>query len=330
MAQITLFLQKAFASLGSRVIPLGMIAFELLKCAKAHSYVETLGSHSDSLHRWIKQSYLDDFQRSFEMVVRKNLMLLGVSRARLSVDVTPEPFYGKSSSPFLFGVKGERWNSEFHYIVISLITRNKSLPLMALPVVVGEGVAKPTVELIKYAQSVFKNISLITFDRGFYSAELIDYLEAHKLRYIIFIPQKRGRIKEYVEQTTTLGKYHHTMKYAKEKSLWKPKTTIVVCKGIDEFPWLFATNINFKTRSEYIYYYKRRWQIETNFRVSDEANIKSKSTNHLIRYFYFLISILLQGLWIVNKNIKEYLPFKKYLDQTEQQLLHKFLEIKSI
>lgn len=330
MRQITFFLQKAFASLKSRVIPLGVIAYELLKCAKANSYVETLGSHSDSFHRWVKSSYLEDFQRSFELIVRKNLKVLGVGRARLAIDITPEPFYGKSASAFLFNVKGERWKSEFHYIVISLITRNKSVPLMALPVMVGQGVARPTIELLKYAQKLFRNISIITFDRGFYNAELIDYLEAHKLRYLIFIPKKKGRITKYVEQTTTFEKYAHNMKYSKEKSTWKPQTTIVVCKGIDEFPWIFATNINFRTRSEYIYWYKRRWQIETNFRVSDEANIKSKSTNHLIRYFYFLTSLLLQGLWIVNKNIKEYTPFKKYLDQIEQKLFYEFLQIRKI
>ncbi|MFW6013855.1 MAG: hypothetical protein ACOCQG_01660 [Candidatus Nanoarchaeia archaeon] len=38
----------------------------------------------------------------------------------------------------------------------------------------------------------------------------------------------------------------------------------------------------------YVLTYKRRWRIETNYGVEDEAKIKSKSINYLIRYFYFL------------------------------------------
>jgi hypothetical protein len=100
-----------------------------------------------------------------------------------------------------------------------------------------------------------------------------------------------------------------------------------VCKGIDEFAWIFATNIRFRTRAEYVWYYKRRWQIETNFRVEDEARIKSKSTSYLVKYFYFLVSLLLHLLWIINKNIKYHAPFKKYLDVIEQALLLDYLEI---
>ena len=105
---------------------------------------------------------------------------------------------------------------------------------------------------------------------------------------------------------------------------------IVVCKDIDDFPWIFATNIHFRTRVEYIWYYKRRWQIETNYRVEDEARIKSKSTNYLIRYFYFLVGLLLHLFWIVNKNLVYYAPFKKYLDIIEHELLLDYMEIGGI
>ena len=64
-----------------------------------------------------------------------------------------------------------------------------------------------------------------------------------------------------------------------------------------------ASTIKFRTRIEYIYYYKRRWQIETNYWAEDEVKINSKSTNCLVRYFYFLVSLLIHLFWIVNKNL---------------------------
>jgi len=328
MSEINSFLQKSFASCESSIIPLGMIAYELVKCAKAHTYVETLGDHADTLHRWVKQGYDEDFKIAFERAVKRALKILGVSHARLAFDVTPEPFYGKTSSLYLFGVdKSKSWNAEFHYAVACLITRKKQIPLMAVPVRVGEGVAKPTIELLDYCQTLFRSIRFAVFDRGYYCAELIDYLVANKIKYLILVPEKRGTISEYIEQTEVLGKYAHKMVYAKAKSKWKPQTTIVVCKGINEYAWVFATNISFNTRVEYIWHYKRRWQIETNFRVEDEARIKSKSTKHIIRYFYFLMSLVFHLFWIVNKNTKYYVPFKKYLDIIEHQLLHDYFNI---
>ncbi|MCD4767339.1 MAG: hypothetical protein K8R34_12575, partial [Methanosarcinales archaeon] len=44
--------------------------------------------------------------------------------------------------------------------------------------------------------------------------------------------------------------------------------------------------------------YKRRWRIETGFRVQDEACIMSKSKDVSIRYFYFAYEQVLQMLWV--------------------------------
>ena len=333
MKNIISFLQKSFDSFNSSIIlPLNMISYHLTKVAKSNSYVETLGKHSDSLHLWVKKSYEEDFQRSFELQVRKAIKHLHISHARLAFDITAEPFYGKTRNFFIFDTpKDKKFNGEFKYITVSLLTRNKQIPLMALPVRLGEGGGgKLSIELLKYCQSLFKIIRFAVFDRGFYIAELIDVLEAEHIRYMILVPEKKGKIKEYIEQTNEFGVFQHQMKYSKDKSTWKPKTRLVICKGIDDFAWIFATNIRFKTRVEYIWYYKRRWQIETNYRVEDEAHIKSKSTNYLIRYFYFIVSQLFRLFWIVSKNIKYYVPFKKYLDIIEHQMLFDNLEIEQI
>lgn len=328
MKQITAFIQKSFQSFSSSIIlPLSKIGYHLVQCAKANTYVETLGEHADTLHLWIKESYEEDFKHSFETQVRKALKHLPTSFAKLAFDITPEPFYGKTRSLYIFNTKGKKYDGEFHFLNVCMIIRNRQIPLMALPLLVGEGAAKKTIDLLEYCQTLFTHIRFAVFDRGFYIAELIDYLESIKIKYLIYVPERGDVIKGYVEQTEELGKFTHQLNYQKEKSSWRPKTKIVVCKGIDDFAWIFATNINFRTRVEYIWYYKKRWQIETNFRVEDEGRIKSKSSNLFIRYFYFLVSLLLHLLWIVNKNIGYYVPYKKYLDIIEHKLLFGYLEI---
>lgn len=333
MSNINSFLQKSFYSFHSSIIlPLGSIAYQLVKVAKSNSYIETLGENADTLHLWIKKSYDMEFKKAFESQARKAIRHLHVSYAQLAFDITSEPFYGRTRGLYIFDTPGDKkFDGEFRFITVCLITRNKQVPLMALPVMMGQGGGgKLAIELLEYCQTLFKKIRLTVFDRGFYAAELIDYLEAKRIRYLILVPERKGKIKDYVEQTEELRMFRHQMTYSKKKSKWRPKTTIVVCKGVDEFSWIFATNIHFRTRVEYIWYYKKRWQIETNYRVEDEARIKSKSTNHLIRYFYFLVGLLLHLLWIVNKNLKQYDPFKKYLDNIEHDLLLDYLGIDGI
>lgn len=313
----------------SIILPLNKISYFLTKCAKSNSYIETLGKHADSLHSWIKRSYEEDFKKSFELQVKKAVKHLHLSRPSLAFDITHEPFYGKTRGLYIFNTnKDKKYDGEFRYLTASIITRNKAIPLMALPVRLGEGVSKLTIDLLEYCQTLFKSIGYAVFDRGFYAGELIDYLESKKIKYLIMVPQKKGRIKDYVEKTRTFGKFSHLLTYEKEKSKWRPKTTMVICKDVeDDFYWIFSTNIQFRTRAEYIWHYKRRWQIETNYRVEDEAHIKSKSTNYIVRYFYFLVSLLLHMLWIVHKNLHDYVQFKKYIDIIEEKLLFRHLGI---
>lgn len=329
MSNINAFLQKSFQSLFSSIIlPLGKISYELVKVAKAHSYVETLGSHADALHDWVKSCYEEDFKESFKATVRKAVKHLDVCYARLAFDITTEPFWGKTENFHIFPSYDKKYDGEFHFITVCLLTRNKQIPLLALPVHLGCITTNLVIELLEFCFELFSKIRFAVFDRGFYIAELIDYLEAKYIKYLILVPERGAVFQRYIAEAGIFGKFRHELSYTKKKSRWKPKTTIVICKDVTkDFSWIFATNIHFRTRCEYLWHYKKRWQIETNFRVEDEGSIKSKSCNYLIRYFYFLISLLLHVLWIVNKNINYYVPFKKYLDIIEQQQLYDYLEL---
>lgn len=324
MKQAIKFLQKTFYSLESRTtISFVLLSYHLTKVAKCNSYMETFSSQSDTLHKWIKQIYEEDLKRAFELQVRKAIRSLNVRYAELAFDITKEPFYGKSRNLYTINCEQTKpYKAEFHYITCCLINKDKQIPLMALPVSYGEQI-KLTIDLLRYCQTLFPKIRFALFDRGFYSAELIDYLEAKKIKYQIFIPAKRGILKELKQNTTYISFYNHTLLYSKAKTKWKPKTTIVTCKQIFGYDWLFATNIARDSPKDYVTLYKRRWQIETNYRVEDEAKIKSKSSNYMVRYFYFLISLLFHLFWIVNKAIKYYVQFKRFIDIVENKLSYK-------
>lgn len=329
MKKITNFLKKVFGSLHSSVSHV-LLAHYLTKVAKCQSYVETFCRHADTLHCWIKRVYDVDISRAFEVQVRQALRHLNVRSAGIAIDFTHEPFYGKSRNLHTINVsKKESYNAVFKYVTCCLITKDKQIPLMALPVRYGQQVSQ-TLNLLRFCISLNFKIRYVLFDRGFYNAELIDFLQSKKLRYLMLVPVRDGIIKSYKDKTNTFAKYNHQLHYTKAKSSWKPTTKLVVCKNQFGYDWMFATNIKLHNPLDYVLLYKRRWQIETNYRVEDEAKIKSKSVNYLIRYFYFMLSMLLHLLWIVNKNTKYYVPFKRYLNIIEQELLYNFFDIARI
>jgi len=314
MISINNFLKKCF---GFSKRKLNLLSHIFSKCAKSNSYVETFSNNADSIHKWIKSSYEEDFKRAFELSVRSIIKKLRIYSAKIIIDITHNSFYGKHRDFHIFNTqKNKKYRGEYQYITCCLQNKGKTIPLMALPVRIGEQV-KLTIDLIKYCQSLFPNIKQILFDRGFYIAELIDYLTANNIKYQILVPKHPGKLTDYILKTDKLNIFEHQLRYSKDKSVWKPKTKIVICKNIFTYDWIFATNINLKSAKNYVLNYKTRWQIETNYRVEDEAKIKSKSTNYLIRYFYFIISQIFHLFWILHKNLNFYVQFKKFLDIIE-------------
>ena len=115
-----------------------------------------------------------------------------------------------------------------------------------------------------------------------------------------------------------IASYEHIRKFNKYRTWITAKTKIVVVKdSIKNYYWCFATNL--KQSLHLICKYKNRWQIETDFRVQDEARIKTKSNIALIRYFYFLASLILVANWEVNRIINPEMCFKKYLKFVQEK-----------
>jgi hypothetical protein len=119
--------------------------------------------------------------------------------------------------------------------------------------------------------------------------------------------------------------FEHSIKYNKDSSEWKIKTTIIARCIDDKTCWCYATNQ--KPSLLLVREYSKRWNIETGFRIHDEARIKSKSKNYLIRFFYHLMGMLLIILWRLQNKI-EYYVFKRYLKFVEYQYYSK--EIKRL
>jgi hypothetical protein len=210
----------------------------------------------------------------------------------------------------------------WQYLNVSIV-EPYFIPLMSIPYTMFSELDNLVIELLKYIKSLPFIVDLLLFDRGFYHAHLIDYLDGKKRGYswpyLILVPNKRAQ-KKYIQQTRDanlrFASYKHTFNYTKDKTEWHPSTTIMVRIIDEQTAWCYATNK--RTSLLLCLEYSKRWNIETGFRIHDEAKIKSKSKNSSIRFFYHLLGMLLIILWRL-ENKECIIVFKRYLKCLEYE-----------
>ena len=318
MSLLKKFIEKTINIFGKLKVKLKDVISSVVEAARTISYVETVSDKADTLHRHVKENDERTLKRAFEFNTRKAIGRMGLGKCTLAIDLTAELYYGKNGKLNVRQKKFEKGTDEtFTYVVLSVV-EPRPLPLMALPYRQGDDLTALVKELLECAKSLPITIQCVLFDRGFYIGDLIDYLSTEKIKYLIFVPQNKA-MKKFIAKTKTIASFCHEMKYNKRKSYWRTQTRIVIIKDstIKNYFWCFATNLR---QSLYlISKYKQRWQIETDFRVHDEARIKTKSNEPIVRYFYFLTSLILLVNWEANRLLHPEICFKKYLKFVQGQ-----------
>lgn len=296
-------------------------AEELVLSALSNSYVETVEGKADSLHLKIKMCDWENFLEIYQLTAKKYVRMLNIKSGILIFDITPEPFYGKTTNHYTIGCEGKKgYKNEFHFLVASLGNESKEekIPLACIPITYGFDYNSALKSMLEYAGRLFR-IKLVLLDRGFYSVDAVSALQGY--RYIMLIPKLDEKIKYYSEIAASHLHFYHKIK---DEVLTR---IVLVRDKSDKFTWSFATDIIMDDPYDYVNWYKKRWRIETNFRVEDEAKIKSKSVFPAIRYFYFLIGLLLHSIWLV---FKRDIPFKKFLIKSYNLIMLENLGIMEI
>ena len=296
---------------------------ELLCAAMANTYLETLGNKADSLHLAIKRVPASNVYWEYFKTVEILSAKFNFQKhdAVLAFDYTDENFYGDVQGMWIYGWTGERGiTGKFKFLTCALVSSDipQRIPLITIPVHLGHDMAMEVCWCISILTPLFHSIKLNIFDRGFYSKDLMLSMSKSHYPYLIFVP-KNSMIKPILEQMNDSEKMTQNYQFElnKDKTTFRGKTTLAFLKQIFDpkkeksFDWVFATNQQTIDLNYIISTYKKRWRIETGFRVQDEANIKSKSKDARIRFFYFAYEQVLQLLW--SGLYKEDVPFKRFV-----------------
>jgi putative transposase len=269
----------------------------------------------------IKTAFFDVLERVCPSIKR----LLRNRKVGLAFDTTDEPYYGKVEGFYVHPYRPVRGSTGcFKYITVSVIERNNRLILGSLPVRIGADIVSLVTELIERAKKFFV-IDVVLFDRGFVDYRLVEALQRMCVRYQIFWRKdkrtnkilkkmKRGQLKE----NTYVGKY------SRDKSTFKVKTRFVYLKKYKRhkkskaYSWVFATNVRYKSQRFYVDKYRKRWSIETTFRVLDNIQIKTTTKNEVIRYFINIFCCLVYNLWRAKKVLENKITLKNFVTTVKE------------
>lgn len=296
---------------------------DLIYASVANTYLESVSEKADSFHLAIKSTDIGDICRAYINTVRVvgRRVTLDELSVTLAFDYTDEDYYGELVGPWIHGWTGkDAVRGKFKFLTCGIVCTGAPLivPLISIPVCVGHNMAQKVMYCTREAEDLVGEIRLMLFDRGFYSKELMTELSRCGYRYLIFVPKNRMVKRELESMRDDERKaLEYEFWYNRDKHKYYGKTILAFLKRIYDhrsgkhYDWTFATNTELIELDNMIKEYRKRWRIESMFRVHDEARIKSKSRNIKIRFFYFTYSQVLLLLWALI--FKQKVGFKEFL-----------------
>ena len=225
----------------------------------------------------------------------------------LAVDSTKEAFYGKlnkAKDPLYLHSGSIAKESYFYYEFLTItIVGNFGQKFILDGIILkrGDYIEDKVKKMLKFIKQHL-SINLILFDRGF-GWGIIKIMQELKLKYMIFWKKQGNWYKKYFEEMTngedkTIIKDY---KYNRNKTNYKLKSKFVLIKQLEyenkKYDWIFATNFKLEKTKDYIKRYKKRWGIETIYRVTDKIRIYTTSTKKIIRYFLFMFTCFVYNIW---------------------------------
>jgi putative transposase len=225
-----------------------------------------------------------------------------------AIDFTNDPYYGEideNNAPYV--IKGQlkaSTNSFYSYISLYLVNEDRRFTMAVFPV--RNGIRK-TEYIQRFLNIIAKLgifIKVLCLDRGFYSKEVISFLQNLDVPHIIPVVKHGDEIKSLLSCNNaryvryTISKNNHPVEidiavYAKNRVRNEDhqgrKILGYVVFGISWTPKKVAT------------IYRKRFGIESSYRMRNKVRAKTSTKSVIIRYLYAIIAFLLKNIWVTLK-----------------------------
>ena len=270
---------------------------------------------ADTLLRRLKMLKSDD---AHSMLVQANDELIRrLKRRRLfrlpvlaAIDYSDDRFYGKYNSKIRRSKKDRGTNLFYTHASLHIVERGRRVTIFTVPVLALDDHARMVERLILEARKRGIRIHTLLIDRGFFSVDVVNVLRRHRVRFLM-PAVKNDRVKEAIEgfhlgRTASMTRF--TMENADARRAWfnllmYRKEDAKASDPVHKQYIAFATSMPHDEAMAAFHQipeeYRRRWGIESGFRVQDNVQAKTTSTDYTVRTVYLMLSIFLYNLWVL-------------------------------
>ncbi len=295
-----------YLSLGKRYAESGL---EDLRCTRKAPSADTL------LRRLKMVKSSDD---AYGMLVQANDEVIRKLRRRrvfrmpvmAAVDFSDDRYYGAYNSKIRRSKKDRGTNLFYTHASFHIVEGGKRVTIFTVPVLPLDDHALIVEKLVRAARERGIRIHTLLMDRGFSSVDVKNKLRGMRIRYLT--PAiKNDNVKEAIKNhddgliPAMIG---FTMKNAEQQEasfnlLMYRKPNAKASDPVHKRYIAFATNMPYGEAlavfSQLPDEYRKRWGIESGFRVQDNVQAKTTSTDYTVRTVYLMLSIFLYNVWML-------------------------------
>ena len=231
----------------------------------------------------------------------------------VAIDLTFIPHYGKITR-WVNGGKPKKGTSYFHvWATLRVVSPGRRFTIKAVPVKRGcldaACMAKIVDELLAEAKSLNLRVELVLLDKGFCWREIIAQLQASAYNFLVAAKRDKEVKKAILDYFKTgKGEVRH---FGKGKGEGRVTFNLTIhrfkkqrrkrVRNILELYGAFATNLGFKEAvrvwERLPEYYRKRWGIETGYRVDGGFRAMTTSKTEKLRFIYYHYMVFLENVW---------------------------------
>jgi putative transposase len=223
------------------------------------------------------------------------------------IDFHDDPYYGKAESPYVVRGKHTRGtNSFFRYATVSLIEHGVNYTLGMRSVENTATRCEILKELITHAKKLV-NVKVVLADAAFYTLEVMTFLDQEGITCIIRGSKTKGvtpLMENCENELTTEGAYKvmpYVMKsHARKRSA---QVQLIVYRQQATLRVLAVNNRCELKARDCIRLYKKRFSIETSYRMKHVVKAWTTSKKPVLRTVLFGMSCLVYTFWALYREV---------------------------
>lgn len=212
----------------------------------------------------------------------------------IAFDFTDEHWYGEDL-PFVVRGEADRGTTRFiRWASVSILADPVRFVAATAPVFPGAS-KTGVVEFLLGELPPWLKVRRAFLDRGFYSVDILTMLEENNIGYVV-AARRTSSVRRAVRSLRRRGL--DSANYTVCSPAGSVETTLFFVVDEDKEVHAFVTNLPVKDAERLARSYRKRWGIETAFRVKDGFRAKTCARTYPVRFALAMMAMALYNFWV--------------------------------